>query len=127
MLYTKNYQILFIKKIPILIGLKVSSLACRYVFYRTKQNAKGGTEQGFPYSLHQKSIPQKSNLALKKALNFQNHSSSGSLNPVKKFLPVKFPIFSYWGGGNLRSPLKSRWKKWGHFSSYHIYYRSYGH
>ena len=25
-----------------LTGLKVSSLACKFVFYRTKQNAKGG-------------------------------------------------------------------------------------
>ena len=75
---------------------------------QNKTKCQGGTEQCFPYSLHQKSVPQMSNLALKKALNFQNHSSSGSLNPVKKFLPVKFPIFSYWSGGNLPSPLKSR-------------------
>ena len=41
-LYTKSLQILCIKRISMLTGLKVVSLACKCVFYRIKQNAKGG-------------------------------------------------------------------------------------
>ena len=32
------------KRIPMLTGLKVSPLACKYVFYRPEHNAKGGTQ-----------------------------------------------------------------------------------
>ena len=36
----KSSQILFIKRISMLTGLKVSSLVCKCVFYRAKRNAK---------------------------------------------------------------------------------------
>ena len=35
---------------------------------------------------------QKAVFSFEKGLNSQNHSSSGSLHPVKKVSPVKFPI-----------------------------------
>ena len=38
---TKLVSNLCIKRISMLTGLKVSSLTCKCVFYRTKQNAKG--------------------------------------------------------------------------------------
>ena len=36
MLYTKSWQILCRKRIPTSTGLEISSLACKYVFYRLK-------------------------------------------------------------------------------------------
>ena len=39
--YTKSYQVLHRKRISMLTGLKVSSLACKFVFYRSKHNSKG--------------------------------------------------------------------------------------
>ena len=42
MLYTKNYQILFRKRVFMLTALKVLSLVFKCVFYRPEQNAKGG-------------------------------------------------------------------------------------
>ena len=36
--------------------------------------------------------PQKAVFSFEKGSNCQNHSSSGSLHPVKKFSPVKFLI-----------------------------------
>ena len=39
-LYTKSSQILCLKMISMLTGLKVASLACKCAFYRTKRNAK---------------------------------------------------------------------------------------
>ena len=44
MLYTKSLQILHRKGIFMLAGLKVSSLTCKCVFYRSElaKNAKGG-------------------------------------------------------------------------------------
>ena len=43
LLYTKSKQILFRKRITMLTKLKVSSLACKRVFYRPEHNAKGGS------------------------------------------------------------------------------------
>ena len=42
MLYTKSLQVLHRKGISMLAGLKVSSLTCKYVFYRPELNAKAG-------------------------------------------------------------------------------------
>ena len=42
MLYTNSLHILFRKKISILVGMKVSSLTCKCVFYRRVHNAKRG-------------------------------------------------------------------------------------
>ena len=42
MLYTKRWQITCRKRISMLTSLKVSSLACKCVFYRPEHNAKGG-------------------------------------------------------------------------------------
>ena len=42
MLFIKSSEIVCKKEISMLIGLKVSSLACKRVFYRPKHNAKGG-------------------------------------------------------------------------------------
>ena len=39
MLYAKSYQYFCIKRIPMLAGLKNSSLACKCVFYRPEHNA----------------------------------------------------------------------------------------
>ena len=41
MLYTKSLQILYSKNISMLIGLKMSSLACKCVFYRLERIVKG--------------------------------------------------------------------------------------
>ena len=41
MLYTKSLQVLHRKGISMLTSLKVSSLTCKCVFYRTELNAKG--------------------------------------------------------------------------------------
>ena len=46
---------------------------------------------------------QKAFFSFEKGLNCQNHSSSGFLHPVKKFLPVKFPIPPH-------QPLTAIWK-----------------
>ena len=44
---------------------------------------------------------QKAVFSFEKGMNFQNHSSSGSLHPIKKFSPVKFQILPppphHWG------------------------------
>ena len=32
----------YVQRISMLTSLKVSSLACKFLFYKTKQNAKGG-------------------------------------------------------------------------------------
>ena len=42
MLHTKSKQNLCIKRTSMLTGLKVSSLACKCVFYRREHNAKSG-------------------------------------------------------------------------------------
>ena len=42
MLYTKSLQVLHRKGISMLAGLKVSSLTCKYVFYRPELNTKAG-------------------------------------------------------------------------------------
>ena len=42
MLYTKSLQVLHRKRISLLTSLKVSSLTCKCVFYRTVLNAKVG-------------------------------------------------------------------------------------
>ena len=42
MLHTKSLQVLHRKGISMLAGLKVSSLTCKYVFYRPELNAKAG-------------------------------------------------------------------------------------
>ena len=42
MLYTKSLQVLHRKPISLLTSLKVSSLTCKCVFYRTVLNAKVG-------------------------------------------------------------------------------------
>ena len=41
MLYNKSQQTLHAKRISLLTGLKVSSLACKGVLYRIEHNAKG--------------------------------------------------------------------------------------
>ena len=41
-LYTKSYQILCRERISMLTGLKVSSVACKCIFYRQEHNGKGG-------------------------------------------------------------------------------------
>ena len=43
--YKKSYQPFWRKKISILTGLTGSSLACKYVFYRSEHNAKEGETQ----------------------------------------------------------------------------------
>ena len=43
---------------------------------------------------------RKADFSFEKGLSRQNHSSWGSLHPVKKSLPVKFPV----GWGNLTPP-----------------------
>ena len=40
MLYTKSYQVLLRKRVSMLTSLKVSSFACKCVFYRPELNAK---------------------------------------------------------------------------------------
>ena len=45
MLYTKSQQILCGKRVSMLTDLKVSSLACKYVFYRPDHNANGGSHR----------------------------------------------------------------------------------
>ena len=42
MLHTKSLQVLHRKGISMLAGLKVSSLTCKYVFYRPELKAKAG-------------------------------------------------------------------------------------
>ena len=68
-----------------LTGLKVSSLTCKCVFYRTELNVKGGG--GDPIELILKVL---------------------TLNKPKD---RKF---------------KEEMKKWGHLSSYHVYFQNYG-
>ena len=45
MLYTKSLQILHRKGIPIITGLKVSSVTCKCAFYRPELNAKVGAHE----------------------------------------------------------------------------------
>ena len=73
-----------IKRITMLTGLKVSSLACKCVFYRRQHNTKGGP--------HGTEFWRSWNEEMK----YTNEQSS-----------------------------KSRWKIWGHLSSYHVYSQSY--
>ena len=42
--YNESQQMLCRKKMPLLTGLEVSSLACKCVFYRREHNAKGGRD-----------------------------------------------------------------------------------
>ena len=42
MLYTKSQQVLHRKRISMLTSLKVSSFACKYVFYISEHNSKRG-------------------------------------------------------------------------------------
>ena len=44
MLYTKSLQFLNRKGISMLTDLKVSSLTCKYVFYRPEHNVRVGTD-----------------------------------------------------------------------------------
>ena len=53
---------------------------------------------------------QKAVFHSEKGSNCQNHSSSGSLHPVKNFHPVKFLIPSPQGGGDFAPPLTTIWK-----------------
>ena len=40
MSYTKSYQILHKKRVSLLTSLKVSTLVCKCVFYRSEHNAE---------------------------------------------------------------------------------------
>ena len=45
MLNTKSLKVLHRKGISMLTGLKVSSLTCKFVFYRPELNAKAGAHR----------------------------------------------------------------------------------